>query len=192
MNKSLTAIAVIGLLGMLSLTMFGSFFVGKVGGAERVAGLRRDLAEVFGPTMRDPKSLAVKIETREGKTGLHISYAPNDALSKARAKKSLDYQVRRLKDYVLRRKYWRKRAAFVHIRLELPGGKIVEEHFPAGNAARPELPGEPSQAGTPSKAETPPKPAAPTKAETPPKPETPPKSGTPEKPGKTSESAKGS
>jgi len=139
MNRSLTAIAVIGLLGTVSLMMFGSFFVGKVGGAERVADLRRDLAEVFGPTMKDPEALVVRVESREGETGLLIAYSPNDALANPKAKGSLDYQVRRLKNYVLRRDYWRKRAAFVHLRLELPGGKVRDEHFvPAKRADAPD------------------------------------------------------
>ena len=44
--------------------------------------------------------------------------------------------ARLMKDYVLRRDYWRKRASFVHFTIRMPGGQVREEHFVSKAASK--------------------------------------------------------
>ncbi len=131
MHRSIMIMLAMGLIGMLLLTMFASFFIGQVGGAENVASLRKELVSVFGSRMAEPeKTLRVSVVRDAGETGLRISFSPNSALAKNR--KALTYHLRRMATYVLAVDYWRKRVAFLDLDLRVPGKEDERHRFRRG------------------------------------------------------------
>jgi len=124
-KHSLTIMMVIGMLGLVMMSVGGSFYAGKVGGAEKVNELRDEISAIYGSFMVDPAALEVKVELHEESPGLRISYAVKPVL--AASKPRLLAHVRRLRDHVLGNTYWRKRAKFVHLALDLGGGKTLDE-----------------------------------------------------------------
>jgi hypothetical protein len=121
----LTIIAVIGMLGLVMLSISGSFYAGKVGGAEKVGELREEISVIYGSHMVDPEDLEVKVEVYEEKTGLRIAYALKPMLAKNEP--LLRKHIRRLTDHVLGNRYWAKRAEFVHLAIKLPSGRVQDE-----------------------------------------------------------------
>jgi hypothetical protein len=118
---------VIGMLGLVMMSMGGSFYAGKVGGAEKVNVLRDEISAIYGSFMVDTAALEVKVEIHEEQTGLRIAYAVKPVL--ADSKPRLLAHVRRLRDHVLGNAYWRKRADFVHLVLDLGAGKTLDERY---------------------------------------------------------------
>jgi hypothetical protein len=111
----------IALLGLLMITMSGSFFMGKVGGAESASGLARDLREVFGARITAPDTLTIRVVTDvEGAKGLVIAFTPSPEVV---GKKALDFMLQRMVDFVRSQEHWRKTAKFIQFDLVLPGDK---------------------------------------------------------------------
>ena len=129
----MTVIFVMGIISMAMLTMMGSFLVGKVGGAERVGSLKADLVAIYGGQMEDPDTLSVRVASIEDRTGLVVEYRPKADFAKNR--RAVEKQMGRVANFVLGAEYWRKRSAFVKVRANLPGGKVVEKIYdrPAPN-----------------------------------------------------------
>lgn len=127
MNRSLMIIFVMGLIATVMLSIFGSFFVGKVGGAEHVTSLRAQLKGVFGVNMKDPEALQVKVKKVEDESGILVEYAPSDRISKD--ERRLKFHMQRVSGFVLGSRRLRKHAQFVVLRLHLPNGKTVEERY---------------------------------------------------------------
>lgn len=127
MNRSLTIIFVMGVIGMAMLTILGSFMVGKVGGAEKVGALKADIAAIFGSQMADPALLTVRVAGKEGETGLVVEYTP--AKNVSRNEESIRKQMKRIATFVMGTRYWSKRAAFVTVRANRPVGKALEERY---------------------------------------------------------------
>lgn len=126
MNRSLMIMAIIGVLGMVMLSVFGSFLVGKVGSAESLTDLRKDIAGIFGSLMADPERLDVTVR-REGRDfGVFVRYPPHEGI--ADRDQALEYQSRRIAEFVMSRKAFR-RHAFVVVELEMPKGRIRATRF---------------------------------------------------------------
>lgn len=127
MNRSLLTIFLMGVISMVMLSMFGSFFIGKVGGAENVVGLKNDLKQVFGAAMKDPEALKLKVVLDNEESGLLVSYEINPAT----AAKANSFRFHRLRviNLIYGRSFWKRRAKFVTLRIRLPGGKVHEETF---------------------------------------------------------------
>jgi len=126
-SRSLMIIGVMGIVSMVALTMSGSFFVGKLGGADSVLGLRKDISQIFANQMDDPKALKIKVRLLDKKPGLVLEYAPDAEL--ADDDRALSFHMKRVADYILGQRAWRSRAAFVTLRLSLPNGKTVEKRY---------------------------------------------------------------
>jgi hypothetical protein len=124
MNRSVLTIFIMGILAMVMLTMFGSFFVGKVGGAEGVHSLKEDLQQIYGSAMADKEALRVVVVMENEEPGLLIEYSPNPKL--ANNESALRYHTQRVMRFVLGRKFWRKRARFVTIRVTRPQKPVFE------------------------------------------------------------------
>jgi hypothetical protein len=127
MRRSLTIIMAMGLIGLVMIAAMGSFFVGKVGGAEHVADLRSELAQVYGFQMENPDDLRVTVKTRDGESGLLVAFRPSAAL--LRKPRLLESQTDRLGQYILSLDQWRKRISFVLFELEMPNGKVRERRI---------------------------------------------------------------
>jgi hypothetical protein len=126
-NRSLTVMFVMGVIGMAVLTMLGSFLVGKVGGAEKVGTLKADIVAIFGSQMQDPESIVVKVVGTEGDMGLRVAYVPKKRA--CRTEQAARLQLRRIAVFVFGDQYWRKRAKFVRVCATTPSGKLYEEQF---------------------------------------------------------------
>lgn len=128
MNRPLITTFMIGVIGMVMMTMFGSFFVGKVGGAEKVVGLENDLREVFHPAMADREALDVRIMMDGKISGLLLSYPVKADLAKKTS--AFKHHRQRVVNLIYGRSFWRRKAKFVKLRIALPGGGIHEETYP--------------------------------------------------------------
>jgi hypothetical protein len=124
-NKSLLTIFFMGIICMVVLTMFGSFFVGKVGGVENVLALRADLKQVFGSAMEDPEDLKIKVVMENDETGLLVTYAIKAAT--AEKKRAFEFHRRRLVNMIYGRAFWRRKAKFILLKIRLPNGRVHEE-----------------------------------------------------------------
>ncbi|MEN8150282.1 MAG: hypothetical protein ABFS86_10690 [Planctomycetota bacterium] len=127
MNRPLTTIFLMGVIGTVMLTMFGSFFVGKVGGAEKAVGLASDLREVFHPALADREALKLKVVMEGEVTGLLVSYPVAPALAKK--PDAFKFHRQRVVNLIYGRSYWRDRAKFVTLRIALPGGGTYEQTY---------------------------------------------------------------
>lgn len=127
MNRSLMIMSMMGVIAMVMMTAFGSFFVGKVGGAENVAVLKRDVVGIFGSQMVDPDALAAVVR-KDGETfGVELRYAIDPEIAKR--EKALEYHLRRVSEFVLSREATKGTAEFVVIELVLPDGRVRAERF---------------------------------------------------------------
>ena len=136
MNRSLMIILVMGLLAMVFMAGMGSYFVGKLGGAENIDPLRGELMRVYGHQMKnrdDLKILPVKEEVEEG---LAIIFEPSAGLVRDAGRR--DRQLNRMAHYVMGQPEW-KRLSFVDVRLQLSEGVVHESRVTRSvEASRPE------------------------------------------------------
>ena len=126
MNRSLMIIAVMGVIGMVLLSVFGSFLVGKVGGVENVSSLKKDVAGVFGTLMADPEKLEVTVRKEGQDFGVILRYAPHPGI--ADRETALDHQTRRIAEFVMSRDGFRKHR-FVIVELTLPNGRTRTSRY---------------------------------------------------------------
>ena len=128
MKRPLMTMFMIAVVGMLMITFSGSLFVGKIGGAENVSTLRSDLRQIFGARMAKPEELTVRtVPDENGKAGLIIAFAPIPEV--AARKGGMEFQMRRIIDFILNEGYWSKKADFIQFQLTLPNGKIQEHRY---------------------------------------------------------------
>jgi hypothetical protein len=127
MNRSLMIIFVMGLIATVMLSIFGSFFVGKVGGAEHITSLKAQLRDIYGVNMKDPKALTVKVTKVGEESGILVEYEPVDRLTKNDRK--LEFHMQRVSGFVLGSRRLRKHTHFVVLRLHLPNGQTREERY---------------------------------------------------------------
>jgi hypothetical protein len=127
MRRSLTIIMVMGMIAAVLLAFAGSFFVGKVGGAEHVQALRQEILEVYGAAVASPESLSVKVRRTEKETGLEVVFPPVPRL--ARDERSCRSQMDRIAMFIYGKKRWRRTADFILMRLDLGHGKSVEKRY---------------------------------------------------------------
>ncbi len=126
MRKSLMAMMMMGIVGMVLMAGMGSYFVGKVGNAEMVSPLRKELGAIYGHQMKDPETLKVRVKKDEGGQGIVVSFTPKDSLLRDQQRR--DRQIRRLANHVLGQPDWR-RINFVEVHLVLPEGRVIESRF---------------------------------------------------------------
>jgi signal transduction histidine kinase len=126
MNRSLMIIMVMGVLAMVLMAGMGSFFVGKVGGAENVHPLKKELAGVFSFHMKDPRALKVRVKKDEDGEGVLVSYEVNPDFD--RDERSRNRQIKRLASHILVQPEW-SRLSYVEVALTLPDGRIREARF---------------------------------------------------------------
>jgi len=119
-------ILVMGLVAMVVIAGMGSFFIGKVGGAENLNPLRQELKAVFGHQMKNSDELKVRVIKDDDGQGVVVGFTPVPSL--ARSPELRDRQIRRLASHVLGQPEW-KRVSFVEVHLFLPEGKIQESRF---------------------------------------------------------------
>ena len=136
MRRSLTIIMVMGIIALVMVAFAGSFFVGKVGGAEHVRGLRGEILEVYGLSIADHDQLSVKVRLIEEESGLEVIYSPVARL--ARDEKSCLRQMDRIANFIYGKKRWRKTAAFVLLRLKVSEGKHLEKRYSPPKTVRTE------------------------------------------------------
>ena len=137
MNKrSLTTIMLMGIIATVLVAFAGSVFVSKVGGAENVKGLEKDLREVFGRQMEDPEALSVKIRSWQESTGLEVTYRPAVRLSLDEP--SLRRHMDRVAIHILAREEWKTQAGFVLLRLELDKRRPLEKRYLPTDRRQPE------------------------------------------------------
>jgi len=116
-----------GIISMVILCMFGSFFIGKVGGAENVMELKKDLQQVFGPAMKDPEALRVRVVREHEETGLSISYP----ISPATASKdnAFRFHRQRVVNLIFGRSFWKRKARFINLKITLPDRRVHRETY---------------------------------------------------------------
>ena len=126
MNRSMMIITVMGLVAMVCIAGMGSFFIGKVGGAENLSPLRQELMAVFGHQMKNRDEMKVRVVKDEDGEGVVVSFAPSPSLEKSAERR--DRQIRRLASHILGQPEW-QRLGFVEVHLSMPAGKIHESRF---------------------------------------------------------------
>ncbi len=124
MKRPLTIIFLIGVMGMLMLAGMGSFFVGKVGGAEAVDEIRAEIAAIYGSRMASPKALAVEVVRDGERNGVRISFPLAEGT--ARRPAEVDRLVGVMADLVWSRPAVGQTVSFVEFRLRGPDGAILE------------------------------------------------------------------
>jgi hypothetical protein len=124
MKRPLTIIFFIGVMGMLMLAGMGSFFVGKVGGAEAVEEIRAEIAAIYGSRMASPKALAVDVVRTDERNGVRISFPLAEGT--ARRSAEVDRLVGVMADLVFSRPAVGRTVTFVEFRLRTPDGLWIE------------------------------------------------------------------
>lgn len=127
MSRPLTTIMLMGMAAAVLMAVAGSMFVGQVGGAEDVQGLREDIQGLYGRQMEDPDSLSITVRKWEGRTGLIVEYAPVSSL--ARRPTYLAKHFGRISSYILGRERWKTRVEYVFLRGDLGNGQFLEKRF---------------------------------------------------------------
>ena len=127
MRRSLTTIMLMGMAAAVLMAIAGSMFVGQVGGAEDVKGLRDDLKGLFGRQMVDQDALTIKVRSWEGRTGLVVEYAPVEALTSRRTR--LEKHLGRVSTFILAQKEWKTKVDYVLLRAHLGGNRFHEKRY---------------------------------------------------------------
>jgi hypothetical protein len=123
MNRPLTVLFLIGLIGMAMVTVMGSMFVSKVGGAETVLSLREEVVRIFGPRMEDPASLSIVVVLEDGRNGLRVGFRP--AASTVGRPAEFMRCLDRIASYLFERQSRRSAADFVLFELPRPDGSVL-------------------------------------------------------------------
>lgn len=108
-------ITVMGLIALVMMAAMGSFFVGKVGGAENVSVLRGELTELYAFCLDPGREFTVHVKMRDGRAGILVSFEPGESLADDREK--LERQLRKIAGYIFGQPSWESRVEFVTFKL---------------------------------------------------------------------------
>ena len=120
MRRSLSIIVVMGIVAVVLFTMLMNSFLARVGGADALPQLRKDLASRHGPVLEDQTSLkVVPKRSKEGEARqrwLVISFQPRPELAASRV--ALEKRMRMMARQVYAQPRYERRYDFVDVKAQ--------------------------------------------------------------------------
>ena len=117
MKRSVTIIGLMGIIGMVLISMLGASYISKVGGADAIPGLREDLLLRHGVAITDEDPFRVRpLQEGEGEErlrGMLVRFRPIESILTIPGR--LEDRMRMIASHVYSKPKWANRLDFVEV-----------------------------------------------------------------------------